>query len=201
MNLFDGCQDQNLASNLTWLNAPRTWSFEREGLHIVPEKGTDFFRPFEREARDSAPLLYRKVEGDFTAASRVSVSLKSFGDAAGITVRSSENLWAKLCLERSPIGELNAVSVVTDTWSDDCNGELIEGSECWLRLTRKGNLFGMHFSLNGSQWRFVRATPIDMPRSVSVGVHGQAPFDAGCEVLIHSFDLSDQAVGDFRSGE
>jgi hypothetical protein len=59
----------------------------------------------------------------------------------------------------------------------------------------------MHYSLNGSRWRFVRAFTVEMPREVLVGVHAQAPFEAGCEALFYSFDLSDQGVEDFRSGE
>ena len=201
MNLFDGCNAQHLENDLAWMNPPQRWSFDKQELRVVAEKGTDFFRPFDREPKDSACLLYRAVRGDFTAVTRVSVKLKGFGDAAAVTVRISEQVWAKLCLERSPIGELNAVSVVTNPWSDDSNGELIKEPECWLRLTRKGNLFGMHYSLNGSRWRFVRAFTVEMPREVLVGVHAQAPFEAGCEALFYSFDLSDQGVEDFRSGE
>jgi len=201
MNLFNGCSDQKLANDLQWMNPPRTWSFEHDGLRIVPEKGTDFFRPFDGESRDSAGLLYKKVRGDFTIISNVSANLKGFGDAACVTIRSRDNLWAKLCLEKSPTGELNAVSVITDPWSDDCNGELIQEPECWLRITRKGNLFGMHYSLNGSQWRYVRSAPIKMPEEILVGVHAQAPFQSGCEVLICSFNLSNRTVEDFRSGE
>jgi regulation of enolase protein 1 (concanavalin A-like superfamily) len=201
MNLFDGCNAQHLENDLAWLNTPQRWSFDEQWLQVEPPKGTDFFRPFGREARDSACLLYRAVSGDFTAATRVSLIPKGFGDAAAVTVRAGEKLWAKLCLERSPIGELNAVSVVTNPWSDDSNGELVKEPECWLRLTRKGNLFGMHYSLNGSQWRFVRAFGLEMPQEVLVGVHAQAPFEAGCEALFYSFDLLDHGIEDFRSGE
>ncbi len=201
MNLFDGCNGQHLENDLAWMNPPQDWSFDKQELRVVPEKGTDFFRPFEREPRDNACLLYRAVRGDFTAATWVSVKLIGFGDAAAVTVRTSEQAWAKLCLERSPIGELNAVSVVTNPWSDDSNGELIREPWCWLRLTRKGNLFGMHYSLSGSQWRFVRAFTVEMPQEVLVGVHAQAPFETGCEALFHSFDLLDNGVEDFRSGE
>jgi len=201
MNLFDGCNAQHLENDLAWMNPPQRWSFDEQGLRVEPKKGTDFFRPFERDPRDSASLLHKAVRGDFTAVTRVSVKPKGFGDAAAVTVRTNEQVWAKLCLERSPIGELNAVSVVTNPWSDDSNGELIREPECWLRLTRKGNLFGMHYSLNGSRWRFVRAFTIEMPQEVLVGVHAQAPFEAGCEALFYCFDLSDQGVEDFRSGE
>ena len=201
MNLFDGCTDQSLANGLAWLNEPPEWRFGDDGLTIVPEPRTDFFRPYEREPHDDAGLLYKDVSGDFTAVSRVNANLVAFGDAAAITVRASEVQWAKLCLERSPIGDVSLVAVVTNPWSDDCNSELVDRAECYLRLTRKGNVLGMHYSLNGTGWRFVRTLALELPPTVMVGVHAQAPFQGGCRATFSFLSLTSEAVKDFRSGE
>jgi regulation of enolase protein 1 (concanavalin A-like superfamily) len=202
MNLFDGGTGKTLPDGLTWLREPAEWSFDDQGkLTIVPEPRTDFFRPYQGLPNDNACLLYREVSGDFTAVTRTRARLVGFGDAAALTVRGTESRWAKVCLERSPIGDISVVSVVTEDWSDDANGELLATPECFLRLTRKGNLFGMHFSLNGSVWRFIRCFALELPATVMVGVHAQAPFQGGCQAEFESFDWSPQAVGDFRSGE
>jgi len=201
MDLFNGCNGKSLANELKWLNEPPDWGFDDAGLTISPKAVSDFFRPYGEAPNDNACLLYTDVRGDFTAVTKASATLAGFGDAAALTVRESEVKWAKLCLERSPIGDVSVVSVVTNQWSDDANGELLEQPECFLRLTRKGNVFGMHYSLDGATWRFVRTFGLEMPPTVMVGIHAQAPFTPGCRVLFRSLILSPEPVADFRSGE
>ena len=202
MNLFQGCTDRDVPRGMTWLRESPEWSFDHRGrLTIVPEAVSDFFRPYGEEPNDNACLLYAQVTGDFTAVTRAEAVLAGFGDAAALTARANEALWAKLCLERSPIGDVSAVSVVTDGASDDANGELLERPECFMRLTRKGDVFGMHYSLDGETWRLVRCFPLKMPQTVMVGIHAQAPFQGGCRVAFDFLRLTDEPIADFRSGE
>ncbi|NCO40099.1 MAG: hypothetical protein AUJ96_20610 [Armatimonadetes bacterium CG2_30_66_41] len=202
MNLLAGGTAQTLPNWLQWLTEPAEWGFEPGGaLTVVPEPRTDFFRPYGGQAFDNACLLYREVTGDFTAVTRTRARLVGFGDAAALTVRDTESRWAKVCLERSPLGDIAVVSVVTDRWSDDANGELLATPECFLRVTRNGNVFGMHFSLDGTGWRFVRCFALELLTTVKVGVHAQAPFQGGCQAEFDSFELTPQVVGDFRSDE
>jgi regulation of enolase protein 1 (concanavalin A-like superfamily) len=201
VNLFEDCEGKQIPSRLAWLQEPREWGFSEQGLLIVPEAKTDFFRPYGGSAHDSACLLYTEVTGDFTAVTALRAHLVGFGDAGALTVRASATQWAKLCIERSPIGDVSIVSVVTDPWSDDANNELLAAPEGFLRITRKGNVFGMHHSLDGATWRFVRTFGLPMPATVWVGIHAQAPFGGGCRALFTSLDLSPEPVQDFRSGE
>jgi regulation of enolase protein 1 (concanavalin A-like superfamily) len=154
MDLFAGCHGRQLADGLAWFQEPPDWRFDADGLHIVPWAKTDFFRPYHGTPHDNACLLYTQVTGDFTAVVHACAELVGFGDAAALTVRATPSQWAKLCLERSPIGDIAAVSVVTNPWSDDANNELLPGPECSLRITRCGDVFGLHYSLDGSRWRF-----------------------------------------------
>jgi regulation of enolase protein 1 (concanavalin A-like superfamily) len=52
---------------------------------------------------------------------------------------------------------------------DDSNGELLPSNICWLRINRKGDFWGLHYSLNGEQWRFIRCFGLDLPSIVKVG--------------------------------
>lgn len=201
MDMFKGCEHRTLKNGLQWLNEPTKWQFDDEGLTVVPEGHTDFFRPYAGTPNDNACLLYTEISGDFTIIAHVQAHLAGFGDAGAVTVRASADRWLKLCLERSPKGEVSVVSVVTNPWSDDSNGELLEKPECYLRLTRKSNVFGMHYSLDGVSWRFVRTLGFEMPDTVMGGIHAQAPFGAGCQVTFSSVSLGHGSVGDFRSGE
>jgi regulation of enolase protein 1 (concanavalin A-like superfamily) len=201
MNLFDGCHEKSLSNGLVWLREPPEWHFDETGLTIIPEAKTDFFRGYMGTPTDNACLLYVNVTGDFTATTKAQAHLVGFGDAAAITVRASATQWAKLCLERSPIGDVSAVSVVTNPWSDDANNELLDKPECYLRLTRSGDVFAMHYSVDGARWRFVRTFGLVLPPTVMVGIHAQAPFGGGCSARFSAFTLTHAAVKDFRSGE
>lgn len=201
MDLFQGCSGRMLANGLAWLREPPDWGFADGRLTVVPEGKTDFFRPFHGQAADNACLLYVPVAGDFTAVAEASAALAGFGDAAALTVRADPRRWAKICIERSPIGETSVVSVVTDGFSDDANNELLASPSCLLRLTRAGNVFAMHFRADGARWRFVRTFALELPAEVLVGIHAQAPFTAGCRAVFTRFTLERTAVRDFRSGE
>ncbi len=115
MNMFEGCRGKALNNSLRWLNEPPQWHFTDGGcLTIVPKACADFFRPHDDVPHDDACLLYAEVSRDFTAVTTTRAELVGFGDAAAMTVRSGGTQWAKLCVERSPIGEISMVSVVTN---------------------------------------------------------------------------------------
>jgi len=201
MNLLADSEGKILAAGLEWLHEPPEWFIDDKGLTIVPAGGTDFFHPYDgRATNDNCCLLYKKISGDFTAATQVKATLEDFGDAAAMTMRVSESQWAKICVERSPIGDISLVSVVTDPWSDDANSELLETAECHMRVTRKGNNFGMHYSLDGKVWRLIRAYSMEMPEEVMVGIHVQAPFTPGARGTFSSLTYSSEPVADLRSG-
>ena len=201
MELFRGCSEHTLANGLRWLREPPSWRFRDGSLEVTPAARTDFFRPYRGEPHDDACLLCVPVRGDFTAVTEAKAELVGFGDAAALTVRAAPDLWAKLCVERSPTGEVAIVSVVTRGSSDDANNELLSRAAPKIRITRSGNVFGMHYSIDGRRWRFVRTFGLDMPEEVMVGVHAQAPFVGGCRAFFSSLTIEPGAVKDFRSGD
>lgn len=200
-DLFAGLNERTLANGLRWKNEPAEWQFESGILKIVPDARTDFFRPYVGEPTDNACLLYTLRRGDFTAVARVSAKLSGFGDAAALTVRSDAEHWIKLCVERSPAGEVSIVSVVTNGHSDDCNNELLKIPEAELRVSRRGDTFGLQYRAGRGKWRFVRTFGFALPSEVSVGVHAQSPFGEGCSAEFHGLSISSVPVADYRSGE
>jgi regulation of enolase protein 1 (concanavalin A-like superfamily) len=81
---------------------------------------------------------------------------------------------------------------------DDSNGELLPSNICWLRINRKGDFWGLHYSLNGEQWRFIRCFGLDLPSIVKVGFGIQAPLGDKCEGKLDFITFSDQSVKNFR---
>jgi uncharacterized protein len=204
------CPDKNVllspacSNEFRWLHEPASSSLTNGKLTIAPKANSDFFRsPKGVTPLDNAPLWYVSVTGDFSFRAHLKTDLKAFGDAGGLTLRASAEQWAKLCIERSPAGEINVISVVTDGISDDANNELLSGQEAHLRITKRGDLIGMHYSLDGNSWRFARAFrfPGSGQRPLLAGVHAQSPYGEGCSAVFSELFFSEKTVQDFKSGE
>jgi hypothetical protein len=187
-----------------WMNGPAEWIINKGSMVIASTPKTDFFRsPRGAEPKDNAPFLFYPLFGDFSVRTHLTVDLKAFGDAGGLTIRLSPERWAKLCIERSPAGEINIVSVVTDGYSDDANNELLSSGEAFLRITRRGSLIGFHYSLDGKTWRFARNFHFEVPeeKPLLAGIHVQSPYGDGCSAVFNELIFSRDTVKDFKSGE
>ena len=200
MDLLKAKDTDGLLKNMEWMHEPAEWSYGPGRLVVVPKAKTDFFRPYHGEGKDNACFLYSKISGDFTATAHIHAHQVDFADAGALMIRAHEELWAKACVERSPIGEINVVAVVTNRFSDDCNSEILEKPECFMRISRRGNVFGMQYSLDGSRWRFVRTFGLPVPVEIMVGVVAQAPFTGGGHAEFSVFSLKEGGVEDLRSG-
>jgi hypothetical protein len=201
MNMLEGCRNRTLAAGLAWMNAPEEWEAGPDGLRVALRVKCDFFRPHGGEARDDAHLLHARLRGDFALTARIAATLANTFDAGGLMVRGAEDQWVKLCIERGVRGETKVVSVVTRRWSDDADHFLLPGAGAWLRITRKGAQFGLHWSEDGRLWRFVRAFPLELPAEVMAGALAQAPRAPGGSVLFTSLAWLTSTAADFRSGE
>ncbi|PKQ63013.1 hypothetical protein BZG02_09575 [Labilibaculum filiforme] len=161
---------------------------------------TDFICKYEEYVKDSASFYYQTKKGDFTMLAKLTSMGGNAFDAAFLMVRQDTRKWIKLAVELGVDQSYNVVSVITDPWSDDANGELLDGNCCWLRISRKNNFFGLHYSLDGKKWRFVRAFGMEMNASISVGFGIQSPKGDNCKGIIEEFSLSNQPVDNFRNG-
>ena len=162
---------------------------------------TDFICKYQLYEKDSASLFYKEISGDFTVKAKLTVTGEAFGDATLLMVRATRNRWIKLCVELGVDDTNSVVSMVTDVWSDDANGEQLPANEAWVRITKKGVFFGLHYSLDGKRWRFVRAFGMELGEKVKVGFGIQAPRSQHCEGTVDHFEITDTVITDFRGGE
>jgi regulation of enolase protein 1 (concanavalin A-like superfamily) len=192
---------------LFWLNGPQKWELlPGGGIRVYAPPKTDYFQnPNGEGGRDSAPLLWTAVEGDFVAQAHVRPTFASTYDAGALMVRHDETHWAKLCFESTDLGTHAAVSVVTDGLSDDANGADLEAEAIWLQIVRQGNLFGMHYALNEQHrrprtWRMVRYFALSLPPLIKVGLVAQSPVGPGTTVDFGAFTIESRRVGNMRAG-
>jgi len=170
------------------------------GFHLVANAKTDFICKYKEYIKDEAAFFYTDRTGDFTIKAKVETKGNFTYDAAFLMIRATTTRWIKLAVELGVDKAYNVVSVITDNWSDDANGELILSNECWLRITRKGDFWGLHYSIDGNKWRFVRCFGLDLGPTVKVGFGIQAPLGDNCEGKIYFITITDESVKDFRDG-
>lgn len=162
----------------------------------------DAVRDGELAQKPSTSLVFAPGGGDFQFSAEVEVAHpRTTFDAAVLTVWADDRHWAKLCFEQSPQGEAMVVSVVTDGFSDDANGTLIDGTSVWLRISRIGAAFAFHYSLDSSRWHFARVFRLELPREPLVGIMAQAPHGELAAATFRHMTLTHRTLADLRNGE
>lgn len=191
-----------IPSALAWHNQPAHWSLTPAG-ELVAEAAakTDWFISPSGgfEAHNSAALLFQP-DPVCQLSAYVSVEYVGLFDAGVLVVYQDDKLWAKLCLELSPLGKLMIVSVVTRGLSDDSNGYLVEGKSAHLRVSRLGKDMAFHASADGKAWNLIRHFYLGETPSLKLGFMAQAPTGPGCTVTFSRINYTPVALEDIRSG-
>jgi regulation of enolase protein 1 (concanavalin A-like superfamily) len=163
---------------------------------------TDLFTdPFKATRVDNAARLLFGIDEDFLLEAEVDVQFNATFDAGVLLLFQDDEHWAKLCYEFSPRREPTVVSVVTHGISDDCNSVVLPSTSTYLRIARRGEGFGFHYSTDGVLWHMVRAFRLAAGKPVRAGFMVQSPRGEGCQVEFRKIRLRRQTLGDMRSGE
>ncbi|HUX37057.1 MAG TPA: DUF1349 domain-containing protein [Rectinemataceae bacterium] len=184
------------------MNRAVTISETKDAIEIIAPAESDFFIDSDSgKERAEAPFYYERASGDFTARVAVRPAFKKKYDAGGLFVFDSASKWIKLEFELTDLGHPSVVSVVTDTTSDDANGERLDGAEeIRLQIARRGDLWVLHYSLDGRKWKMVRYFRLKMKRALRVGLEAQSPVGRGCSVTFRAYSLVPGAPADMRKG-
>ncbi len=157
----------------------------------------DFFiDPKDRRTVADAPVWYRTEEGDFSLSVTVRPRFVTTFDAGALLAMIDDTHWVKLAFEFTDMGFPAVVSVVTQGFSDDANGQKINAETVRLRISRRGNLWALHWADVGTfaqaPWRMVRYFRLGEPNDpVKVGLLTQCP--TGTEGIAEFMDI---ALGD-----
>lgn len=169
-------------------------------LMDAPAKSDFFQDPLGKLSNDSAPYLYILAQGDFAARVRVKPDHGDTYNATALMVWADPTHWAKLCYEKTDFDTRAVVSVVTNGISDDANGVDVDVESLWLRVVRKGQLFGMQYSLDGVTYHMVRIFHLPAAEEIRVGLVAQSPIGKGCQHAFQDFSLQHVTVTDVRAG-
>jgi uncharacterized protein len=185
---------------LEWLRPPADWNAGPARLVVRAPAQTDWFiDPISARPIDTAPVLVgRPPAGDFTWEAQVAFEGDAMFDAAGLFVYDDDDHWAKLAVEMTAAGP-TIVSVITDTFSDDCNSTVLAEKTASLRLARVGQAIAFHASDGSGRWELVRV--FRPPRAaVRIGFVCQAPTGAGCTGIFDAIAFNPGSLSDIRDG-
>jgi uncharacterized protein len=203
MDLLKALSTNDLVpESLQWDHPPLKWeALTGGGIRVHVPAQVDYFQdPAGVIQKDDAPYLWIEVSGDFVARAHVKPAFNSNYDAGAILVRQDAQHWAKLCFESTDIGTTAAVSVVTQGTSDDANGADLTVDAVWLQVVRIGDVFGLHYSLDGENWRMVRVFRLPVPQTVKVGLVAQCPIGPGTTIDFLSFSVDQRTAKGLRAG-
>lgn len=177
--------------------------FEEDGvIRVSAFAKTDFFvNPETSEVTANGQFVYCAVKGDFVMQAKVSCEFKDTYDACVLLAYDHKHKWAKACFERTDFGSKAVVTVMTNGVSDDANGINTEQDQVWLRLSRKNDMFAVHYSLDGETFIMARLCRIPMSEEIKVGIAAQSPTGDGGERFFENFSLENRSLTDIRLGK
>lgn len=174
---------------------------EENKITIVAGKDTNLFNsPSGFFKCSNFPYLYIEYEGDFVVSCKVTVDFNEKYDLGGIVIWEDDNKWIKLVHENSENGHPSIVSIVTKEYSDDCNGPEVDG-EVWLQISRKGDVFALHYSKDGEEWNLARICHFQMGKTVSVGFSAQCPSGEQCLAVFEDFEIKENNFSNMRAAK
>lgn len=184
------------------------WQTEAEECVIDSDKitmtaghGTNLFNsPSGYFKCGTFPYLYVEYQGDFIVICKVLPEFHEVYDLGSIVVWDNEDTWIKLAYENTDNGYPAIVSVVTREYSDDCNGAEMDGP-VWLQISRKGDVFALHFSKDRVAWQLARICRVSMSEKVKVGISAQCPSGEQCKVCFEDFEILENTYSNQRKAE
>jgi len=186
--------------NFKWLNQTDVIINENSLIMRAAPKTDFFIDPKDGRRVLSGAYFYQEVNRDFILNTKVTPTFESTYDACALLVMSDETCWAKLCFEFTDIGTYSVVSVVTDGLSDDANGVDVQGESVYLQIVKQGDLFAMHYSLDGKAYKMVRYFSLPMQAQFKVGFVAQSPTGNGGNCAYDDIKFGYHEVKNMRSG-
>lgn len=165
---------ESIPYGLTVYNSPVEYLVEKNTIQLSATGKTNLYNnPGGLPKVTNAPMILFEPDGDFTLSAKVTGDLKAIYDVAALVVYQDENTWAKFCYENSVKKQPTIVSVVTRTYSDDCNS-VLTGDYAYMSIVKKGNQYTFNYSTDEKEWDMIRSFNLETTGKIKVGfaAHG-----------------------------
>ena len=186
---------------LSWITPPLESQINGKTITMVAGKSTNLFNsPSGYFKCSDFPFYSTEVVGDFIATCHINPRFDKTYDLGCLIVWENDDKWIKFAYELSDSGYPAIVSIRTDVYSDDCNGPMME-EPCWLRISRKDNVFALHYSKDTKNWALARIFRMEMNECIMVGISAQCPSGEKVSVDFNEFEITDYDFTNQRLGK
>lgn len=149
-------QISTIPHNLLIHNQPVDYKIKGNSISMTASRKTNLFNsPSGKLKVVNAPLILFEPEANFTISAKVTGKLKAVYDVAALVVYQDDETWAKFCYENSVNLMPTIVSVVTRTFSDDCNS-MPTGDYAYMAIVKRGSEYSFFYSPDNKNWSMVR---------------------------------------------
>ena len=184
--------------NLIIHNRPVDYTIEQDRVSITSAGKTNLFNsPSGAPRVTNAPLILFEPEADFTMSARVTGKLKSVYDVAALVIYQDDDVWAKFCYENSVDLRPTIVSVVTRTYSDDCNS-MPAGDHAYMAVVKRGSEYSFFYSPDNQNWQMVRNFNLETTGKIKVGFAAHGSRGEGFTGIFSEIKYQPKALDDMR---
>ena len=151
-------------------------SVRNKALVLNAKKGTDLYANTDgTELTDRTPRVLFQPTGDFILSAKVTAAFKQPFDGGALIVYRDQANWAKLLFEIGKTGTAGISSTVAKGAGDDAHHGAREGSEVYLKVLRRKDMFVFYTSPDGKNWSMVRSFGMPAGAGIRVGFSAQSP--------------------------
>ena len=175
---------------------------EKDGvIKLKVPSQTHVWRHTEEDGSvNNSPFYFRKITGDFEATVKVSAKMSTWLDQCGILLQEKRGIYTKVSLEyHEPPGENGSLRhyaccyVHPEEWQFERSlspypGQFHRGdpkysyeqlekgtNKIWLKLSRLEGYIEANYSLDGEDWKELKAAKFSDAETLSIGVFGASP--------------------------
>jgi len=166
----------------------------------VPPQSHVWRHTEEDGSTNNSPYYFRKVTGDFEAVVKVHAKMQTWLDQCGLLLREKRGIYTKVALEYHEPPKENGVLrhfaacyVHPAEWQFERSlnpypGQFHRGDpkysyemldkgkkEIWLKLSRLEGYVEANYSLDGEEWKELKAAKFSDAETLSIGVFGASP--------------------------
>ena len=193
MNEFEIQDCKVQLSEFSWINQPRVFWLEEDGLALITDPETDLWqRTYYGFENDNGHTFVKSVEGNFTFSVRTWFEVKTRYDQCGIILYQDSENWMKAAVEHENHNFARLGSVVTNLGYSDWATTDIPATlaSVWYRLSRRGQDFYLEFSVDGKKYRQMRMFHMHKPIPVArIGVYACSPLKSSFKAVFSYFEL------------
>ena len=175
---------------------------EKDGvIKLKVPSQTHIWRHTEEDGSvNNSPFYFRKITGDFECTVKVSAKMQTWLDQCGILLQEKRGIYTKVSLEYHEPPKENGVLrhyaacyVHPEEWQFERSlnpypGQFHRGdpkysyemldkgtSKLWLKLSRLEGYVEANYSLDGEDWKELKAAKFSDAETLSIGIFGASP--------------------------